>query len=62
MAIQNSVGFAITIISIALATSLFARLRAECSVGAIARPGTGTYWFYPLWGKSLHRASESQNP
>src|SRR6516225_6024613 len=50
MAIQNSVGFAITIVSIALATSLYPQFGIECRLGLVAGPDTRTYRLLPPVG------------
>lgn len=52
LAIQNSVGFAITIASIAVATSLYSRL--GLSIGWILLPGPvlGLIGLYPAWAKA----------
>ena len=61
LAIQNSVGFGITIVSIALATSLFSRL--GLNVAWVVRPGPvlGLVGFYPLWGNVYRRPSATEN-
>jgi MFS family permease len=49
LAIQNSVGFAITIASIAVATSLFPRLGLSIAWVLLPGPVLGLIGFYPLW-------------
>lgn len=52
LALQNSVGFAITIGSIALATSLFSRAGLSVAWALLPGPILGLIGFYPAWGNS----------
>jgi MFS family permease len=61
LAIQNSVGFAITIVSIALATSLFSRMGLNIAWVLLPGPVLGLIGFYPLWGDTYRRPSESRD-
>jgi len=56
LAIQNSIGFAITVVSIAVATTLFDRWGLEVAWVLLPGPVLGLIGCYPLWGKAaLHR-------
>ncbi|HKD86597.1 MAG TPA: MFS transporter [Terriglobales bacterium] len=57
LAIQNSVGFAITIASIALATSLYSRLGLNIGWVLLPGPVLGLIGFYPAWGKPRRDSS-----
>jgi MFS family permease len=61
LAIQNSIGFAITIASIALATSLFARMGVSIAWVLLPGPVLGLIGFYPMWGDFYRRPSATQN-
>jgi MFS family permease len=52
LALQNSIGFAITIASIWLATTLFSRLGLSVAWVLLPGPVLGLIGFYPAWGNS----------
>jgi hypothetical protein len=52
LALQNSIGFAITIASIAIATSLFSRIGLSVAWALLPGPVLGLIGFYPAWGNS----------
>jgi len=52
LAIQNSIGFAITVVSIAVATTLFDRWGLEVAWVLLPGPVLGLIGLYPLWKKS----------
>ena len=53
LAIQNSVGFAITIASISVATSLFGRMGLSIAWVLLPGPILGLIGFYPMWRDRL---------
>jgi MFS family permease len=60
LALQNSIGFAITIVSIAIATSLFNRLELNVAWLLLPGPVLGLIGFYPLWGDVYRRPSATK--
>jgi MFS family permease len=58
LAIQNSVGFAITIVSIAVATGLFERFGLDVVWILLPGPILGLIGFYPLWGGRVRSAMD----
>jgi MFS family permease len=54
LAIQISIGFAITIVSIAIVTGLFDRLGAEVAWVLLPGPLLGLLGFYPQWSRSFN--------
>jgi len=61
LAFQNSIGFAITIVSIALATSLFGHLGLSIAWLLLPGPVLGLIGFHPLWGDTYRRPSETRD-
>jgi MFS family permease len=61
LAIQNSIGFAITIASIAVATSLFSRLGLNVAWVLLPGPVLGLIGFYPTWGNAHRGSSATQS-
>jgi MFS family permease len=53
LAIQISIGFAITIVSIAIVTGLFDRLGAEVAWMLLPGPLLGLLGFYPQWARTF---------
>jgi len=61
LAIQNSVGFAITIASIAVATSLFSRLGLNIAWVLLPGPILGLIGFYPAWRNTDRDSSATRD-
>jgi MFS family permease len=57
LALQNSVGFAITIVSIAVATDLFGRFGLDIAWILLPGPILGLIGFHPMWGREWGVAS-----
>jgi MFS family permease len=55
LALQNSIGFAITVVSIAAATTLFERAGASVAWLLLPGPVLGLIGFHPLWSKRRAR-------
>jgi predicted MFS family arabinose efflux permease len=60
LAIQNSVGFAITIVSIAVATDLFGRLGLDVAWILLPGPLLGLIGFHRMWARESALASARQ--
>lgn len=60
LALQNSIGFAITIVSIAMATSLFPRLGLNVAWVLLPGPVLGLIGFYPLLAEARRKYSLSR--